>query len=139
MIAHLIGKTPCQYASVDAQVAARKAKGGGDEEASSKKRKLNDGLKQGKLRVFKGISVPFSEAQRADVQKQFLRATISANLPFTWVSNPEVQKLLVMFRSTAEEVIPSRDVLSGRLLNEESAEIEKRLKLVLAGKYAVLA
>ncbi|KAF4590493.1 hypothetical protein EYR38_009794 [Pleurotus pulmonarius] len=123
----------------DAQAAARKAKGGGDEEASLKKRKLNDDLKQGKLRVFKGISVPFSEAQRADVQKQFLRATISANLPFTWVSNAEVQKLLVMFRSTAEEVIPSRDVLSGRLLKEESAEIEKRLKLVLAGKYAVLA
>jgi hypothetical protein len=160
MIAHLIGNKACPYASKEAKKVARMERGGGrkDDVASTdaddesegpntpaKKRKRIFGkvkestMNQTKLKVFKGISIPFSEAQEDLVRKQFLRATISANLPFRWTEDAEVIKLFLLFRSAACDIIPSRRVLAGSLLNEESQRVEKCLTKALKGKYVVLA
>src|SRR5438552_2009517 len=88
----------------------------------------------GELKVYKGITVPFNDQQVAMVEKQFLRATISANLPFRWTEDPEVMKLFLLFRSTAGDVMPSRKVLAGRLLDEESSKVEGELVEALRNK-----
>jgi hypothetical protein len=156
MIAHLIGAKPCPNASKAAKAAARKVAGkaaaeedgvDGDDEsdgaAPAKKRKriaaVEKSLKQSELKVFKGIDIPFSEAQKEIIQTQFLRATISANMPFRWVTNPEVIKLFLMFRSAAGAVIPDRKALSGRLLNEESKRVAENTDKVLKGRYVLIS
>jgi len=160
MIAHILGKGgkgPCPNASAEARKAARKAKdlkGKGkrerevsgsesDDEQRAVKRKLltkvKNSMKQTHLKVFRGTQVPFTEEQLKILHEQFLRATISANLPFRWIEDPEVITLLLLFRSTADKAIPSHWQLSGRLLDNADAEVKKRLKTVLQGEYAVLA
>ncbi|KAF5350732.1 hypothetical protein D9757_012594 [Collybiopsis confluens] len=146
MIAHILGgEKPCRYASNAATVTAkvlrkriqdtrRKGKrerdgssgddeGPGDisEPAPSKRRRAVDRVEkhQTKRKVFKGISIPFSDEEEKTIHTQFTRATISANLPFQWVEDPEIIKLFSMFRSCAGNVIPSSKVLAGRLLQEE--------------------
>jgi hypothetical protein len=108
-----------------------------------KKRKLISGveksLKQSKLKVFKGISVPFTREQIGIVKQQFLRATISANLPFRWTEDIEVVKLFLLLRSTAADVIPARKVLAGTLLNDASQMVETQLVETLKGKYGTLS
>lgn len=158
---------PCPNASDDAQKTARREKKSQktargekkdqkkrerEEEGSSSenegekrrvKRKLITNveatLKQSQLKVFRGIQVPFTEEQEAIVHDQFLRATISANLPFRWVEDPEVIALFLLFRSTAGNVMPSRRQIAGPLLNSADVAVAKRLKGVLHGEYAVLA
>jgi hypothetical protein len=102
MIVHLIGTKRCLNASKEARTVARKVAGkaeatkedatDGDDEsdvAPSKKRKcvaaVEKSLKQSELKVFKGINIPFNKTHKEIIQTQFLRATISANLPFRWV------------------------------------------------------
>src|SRR5580692_10313342 len=98
MIAHLVGTNPCRYATSAAKKVARELHGGKDagsdaddengEEAgpSRKKRKLfsdiEKTLTQTELKVYKGITIPFSDEQIVVVKNQFLLATVSANLPF---------------------------------------------------------
>jgi len=101
--------------------------------------KIKTSMKQSHLKVFRGIQVPFNEEQQKILHKQFLRATISANLPFRWVEDPEIIALFLLFRSTAGEAMPSRRQLSGRLLDDANSGVIKRLKEVLRGEYAVLA
>ena len=95
-------------------------------------------MKQSKLKVYRGINVPFTSEETENVRKQFLRATISANLPFRWVEDPEVIKLFYLFRATAGAVIPNRLQVSGKLLDEEEAAVTKELKKLLHGKFAVV-
>jgi hypothetical protein len=160
MIAHILGKNgnnPCPNVSEDAQKTARTEKKGkkkkreregegSDSENDEKKRvkrklltNVETTLKQSRLKVFRGIQVPFTEEQSAMVHEQFLRATISANLPFRWVEDPEVMLLFMLFRSTAGTVIPSRQQISGQLLDSADVAVTKRLKGTLRGEYAVLA
>ncbi|KAJ7846627.1 hypothetical protein B0H14DRAFT_3678382 [Mycena olivaceomarginata] len=121
MIAHLIGAKQCKNASSAARSAARKVKNAGkkadvqdvsdsESDAQPKRRKrvaaVEKAMTQTELKVFKGIDIPFSQSQIEMLHAQFLRATISANLPFRWVENPEVIKLFLMFRSAAGDVIP---------------------------------
>jgi hypothetical protein len=47
-------------------------------------------LTQSELKVFKGSDMPFTADQKAAVQRQFVRATLSANLPFRWTENLEI-------------------------------------------------
>ncbi|KAF7341516.1 DUF659 domain-containing protein [Mycena venus] len=141
MIAHLIGKLSGKVA------AAKDAATDGDDESDSgaplKKRKrmraVEKSFKQSELKVFKGIDIPFSDAQSKIIKTQFLRATISANLPFRWVINAEVVKLFLMFRSAATTVMPDRFALSGRLLNEESKRIADNVNAILKGRYVLLS
>ncbi|RDB15234.1 hypothetical protein Hypma_004745, partial [Hypsizygus marmoreus] len=160
MIAHILGKggnSPCPNASSKARKSARILKKGkgkrvredsdsnSDDDKSEKrpKRKLltkvETSMKQSQLKVFRGINVPFTPEQEEIVRKQFLRATISANLPFQWVDNPEVMILFLLFRSTAGDVMPERRQISGQLLDDANMEVTKRLKGVLRGEYAVIA
>jgi hypothetical protein len=108
MLAHILGKgggSPCPNASSEARKTARKVKdpkgkgkrgredsgsdsNGEDERRPAKKQlltKIKTSLTQSHLKVFQGIQVPFNEEQQKIVRKQFLWATISANLPFRWV------------------------------------------------------
>jgi hypothetical protein len=155
MIAHLIGANPCRYATSAARRVAKELRGGQDagadaddengEEAgpSRKKRKLfsnvEKSITQTELKVYKGISIPFSSEQTAMVKKQFLRATISANLPFRWTEDPEVIKLFLLFQSSAFDVIPARKALGGCLLDRQSSEVEQQLREVLKGRYVTLS
>ncbi|RDB26066.1 hypothetical protein Hypma_006483 [Hypsizygus marmoreus] len=101
--------------------------------------KVETSLKQSQLKVFRGIQVPFSQEQEKIVRTQFLRATISANLPFRWVEDPEVITLFLLFRSTAGDVLPSCKQISGQLLDNANVVVTKWLKEVLRGEYAVIA
>jgi hypothetical protein len=162
MIAHLVGKTKCPHASKDARKAAikirdenkRKKDEAGESEADNEsdsdgqvKKKQRTGvfgavqrqMKQTELKVFKGIEIPFSEKEVAMVRQQVLRATISANLPFQWIENPEVIKLFTMFRSVAPEILPGRQTISGTLLNDASETVEETMMQELRGAYAVIS
>jgi len=159
MVAHILGKggnNPCHNASAEARKTARSVKdpkgkakreretSGSDndsEERPAKRMlltKVKKSLTQTHLKVFRGIQVPFSEEQQKLLHKQFLRATISANLPFRWVEDPEIITLFLLFRSTADEAMPSRKQLAGRLLDDANTGVTKRLKEALEGEYAVL-
>ncbi|KAJ7838351.1 hypothetical protein B0H14DRAFT_3459380 [Mycena olivaceomarginata] len=92
-------------------------------------------MQQTELKVFRGLNIPFNDAQSEIVRNQFLRATISANLPFRWTLDPEIIKLFFMFRSTATDVMPSDKVISGRLLDEAAARVEKEIVSTVKGKY----
>lgn len=161
MIAHILGKggnSPCPNASSEARKTAKKLRKGkgkrtrddsgsdsdsDDDNDKKPKRKLltkvETSMKQSQLKVFQGIQVPFTREQEKTVQKQFLRATISANLPFRWVDDPEVILLFMLFRSTAGDVMPSRKQIAGQLLDNANVEVTKRVKAELQGKYAVIA
>ena len=105
MVVHILGKggnSPCPNTSSEAQKTAKKLKdlkGEGkrgqedsrddadseDARKPAKKQlvtKVKTSLKQSHLKVFWGIQVPFNEEQQKIVHKQFLHATVSANLPF---------------------------------------------------------
>jgi hypothetical protein len=155
MIAHLVGKKPCQYATSAAKKTTRELRG--DQDATSnaddekhqeagppqKKRKLFSNIErtltQTELKVYKGISIPFTDEQAAMVKKQFLRATISANLPFRWTEDPEVVKLFLLFRSAAFKVIPARKTLATSLLDDEGSKVELQLQDALKGRYGTLS
>jgi hypothetical protein len=155
MIAHLIGMKPCGHASSAAKRAARELRGDQDagadaddengEEAGPprKRRKLfvnvEKSLTQSELKVYRGITIPFNDEQAAMVKKQFLRATISANIPFRWTEDPEVVKLFLLFRSAAPDVMPARKALAGHLLDKESSEVELQLQEALNGRFATLS
>ncbi|KAK7440944.1 hypothetical protein VKT23_016720 [Stygiomarasmius scandens] len=162
MIAHILrGKKGCQHASQEAVRKAQELRDGlkgkkrdkeedsdNDEakdndmmaSASSKRRKIVDRVQthQTKLKVFKGIDIPFTEEQKKSIQAQFLCASVSAKLPSLWVEDPEIIKLFLMFRSAAGDVIPSRKVLSERLLHEEYERVEAELKEELEGRSVTL-
>ena len=165
MLAHILGKggcKPCPYASELAKKTAKSLRredphptshekgqrelSKTDEESTETKKpvkrkmitQVENHMKQTSLKVFRGIQVPFSSEQEKIVREQFLRATISANLPFRWVEDPEVIALFLLFRSTAGEVMPSRQQLSGDLLNQANGEVRRRVKAELKGQYVVL-
>jgi hypothetical protein len=161
MVAHILGKNgrnPCANASDDVWKMARKEKkdpkkkrvteDNSDSENEGEKiqvakrqliTKVETNMKQSQLKVFRGIQVPFYEEQEAIVHKQFLCATISANLPFRWVEDPEVIQLFLLFRSTAGNVMPSHRQIASQLLDDANVAVMEWLKGELHGEYAVLA
>ncbi|KAF5387115.1 hypothetical protein D9615_001638 [Tricholomella constricta] len=160
MMAHILGKgghNPCPNVSSEVRKAVKALKKGkekreredsedelthGDVTKPAKKRlltKVENSMKQPQLKVFRGLSVPFSPEQEEIVRKQFLCATLSANLPFRWVEDPEIIILFLLFRSAAGDVIPSRQQISGKLLDDADLVVTKQLKSLLNGQYGVLA
>ena len=153
MIAHILGNgrtiQPCAHASEEAQNVAQEQRDIGKQsdlgasgsqkrehpEPESKAKRAKQKI-QTKLQVktFKGINIPFTDDQKKAIQAQFLRACLSANWPFRSVNDPEVIALFTMFRSAAPDVIPSRNVLSGRLLNEAAQRVDDVLKTKLEGR-----
>ncbi|KAG6858394.1 hypothetical protein C0995_000318 [Termitomyces sp. Mi166 len=100
--------------------------------------KVQASMHQSQLKVFQGQRLPFTSDQAGIVQEQFLHATVSANLPFRWIEDPEVITLFLLFWSTAGDVIPSRQQISGLLLDKANEAVHKQVKRALQGKYAVL-
>jgi hypothetical protein len=161
IVAHILGKgdnSLCPFASTEARKTVRKVKdpkgkakqgressgsdsNSDDEWRPAKKKlltKVKTSLKQSHFKVFQGIQVPFNEEQQKILHQQFLSATISANLPFRWVEDPEIIVLFLLFWSTASEAMSSCQQLSGRLLNDANSRVTKRLKEVLRREYAVM-
>ncbi|KAJ7255617.1 hypothetical protein C8J57DRAFT_1236060 [Mycena rebaudengoi] len=109
MIAHLIGRKPSAQikGSAPPTAAVDSTDDESDTAPTSKKRKklfrnVEKAMKQPELVVYRGANIPFSSA--------------------------EIERLFMMFRSTACDVIPGRDTMSGTLLNAASARVEKHLK-----------
>ncbi|KAG6862996.1 hypothetical protein C0993_000590, partial [Termitomyces sp. T159_Od127] len=94
-------------------------------------RKIEASTKQSHLKLSHGINIPFTPEQEEVVQKQFLRATISANLLFLWVKDPEVMTLFLLFWLTAGNVIPSQKQISGQLLDKANDVVADQLKTSL--------
>jgi hypothetical protein len=126
MVAHIIGHkghNPCPHASLDAKVAAKAYQTAEAEKKlqqahARKKQKTRDSdsddmphLTQQKLKVFRGINVPFSKEQEEAIALQACRAAISVNGSFDIFEDPEMLKLFRMFRSAADDVLLSGKVL----------------------------
>lgn len=152
MIAHLIGRNPCPHASEAARELAHTLKGlkkggeSGSTSTSSNKRKgasvitnVAKKMRQTELKVFRGVDIPFSEEEATAVERQVLKATVSANLPFRWIENPEIIKLFHMLRTQAYKVLPSRRVIATRLLREEGERVDADLKILFKEKYVTLS
>jgi hypothetical protein len=83
--------------------------------------------------------MPYAPSEAAALQRQALRAIISAGCAFRTFEDPEMQKLFGMMRSTAPAIMPTRKVLSGRLLNEAAADVEAQTTSALKNKYVGLS
>ncbi|KAJ6453219.1 hypothetical protein C8R47DRAFT_1329389 [Mycena vitilis] len=99
----------------------------GSSQRGAKRKKVDKSFTQSKLEVYRGLDIPFSEAQKAAIHEQFLRATQSANLPEHWVEDPEILKLFIMFRGRALDVIPTRGALGGPLLTRASQRVDAEI------------
>lgn len=143
----------CAYASKKAKSAAKKVKGstkgkgddtdneGADEDDDNASSSFGNSPKkkiQQKLKVYRGVDIPFSMEHVMAIEEQTLKATLSANLPFRWIEDSEVIKLFELFRLAATTTLPSCRVLSGRLLTDASDTVELELEKRLRGKYVVL-
>jgi len=89
--------------------------------------------RQTTLTLPRGVDVPFSEDAQKLLKRQALRATISANLPFRWLDDPEVIKLIFMLRPPALAVLPGRNGLSGSVLTREAEMVEQKMEADLCG------
>jgi len=69
-------------------------------------------------------SMPMNEATA--IHRQLLRALISANVPFSFVDNPEVNKLFKMLRPSYD--LPSRKWISTEVLDQVHEEVELEIK-----------
>ncbi|EJD32807.1 hypothetical protein AURDEDRAFT_178096 [Auricularia subglabra TFB-10046 SS5] len=158
MISHLVGKkNKCPYATDRAREVAIELRDGNSAPKASGAGKRKAGAAadnepkriatqsrveqfiQPKLQTFKGIDIPFNKAQISAIQDQCLRATVSANLPFRWIEDPEVIALFLMFRSAACDALPSRKVLSDRLLDKAADEAEAATNEALHGQNVTLS
>ena len=156
-IAHLIGtrRAPgCLYGSTAAKSEARQQRQALEEKASKQdtnkstqkhSRSASDStsqaessklkkLKQTPLKAYRNLDMPFSANDIAAIEAQILHATISANLPFRAFEDPEVLELLCMLRTAAPDIMPSRKVVSGQLLDEAAQKVKAKLEKVLVGK-----
>ncbi|KAF5349830.1 hypothetical protein D9757_015258 [Collybiopsis confluens] len=123
MAAHLVGSKPCPHTLSRAKKIAKQVKKGdtagddGDDELSDgeeplrKKRKVVEKVKQTKLVFPKGIAIPFTDDEEKRIKTQFLRATISANLPFRWVDDPEVIKLFFIVEGELKKILKGQYVI----------------------------
>ncbi|KAJ7048379.1 ribonuclease H-like domain-containing protein [Mycena amicta] len=117
--------------------------GAGQQVPTGKKRRkigaaVEKAMSQSKLQGYRGVDMPFSKDQAEAIADQFLRATQSANLPERWVDDVEVIKLLLMMRSCALDVIPSRGVLGGTLLERASNRVDGEIHRKVHGEDVML-
>ncbi|KAJ7823920.1 hypothetical protein B0H13DRAFT_2241397 [Mycena leptocephala] len=116
MIAHL---TSCPHASAAAkQLKGEKSRDDADDDDTpSGKRKqvefvaMEKVMQQMELKVFRGLNIPFNDAQAEIIS-------------------------FLMFRSTPTDLMPLDKVISGRLLDEATARVEKEIVSTVKGKYA---
>ncbi|CAK5275388.1 unnamed protein product [Mycena citricolor] len=88
---------------------------------------------------------PFSRLSRRHLRRlssrfsRTVRATISANLPFRWIADPEVLRLLMMLRSAIGDALPSPNQVSGTLLDLEEKRVTDNVKTILRGQYVTVS
>ncbi|KZP27364.1 hypothetical protein FIBSPDRAFT_948639 [Athelia psychrophila] len=87
--------------------------------------------------MYPGTKMPFSTAQAAAIQDQALCAVISANLPFHVFENPEVLKLVSMFRSATPGIVPTAKLVGGRLLNKAADIVHEKTVHIFRGRINV--
>ncbi|KAF9466987.1 ribonuclease H-like domain-containing protein [Collybia nuda] len=153
-IAHILGSRgiePCAHASDAAKAEAMRQKSAIAEKvaeksigpgSSTQKRPWSDSAshplqkksKQAPLKTYRGVDMPFSKEEISAVQAQVLRAVVSANLSFRAMENPEMLKLFGMLRTAAPEIIPSRKVIGGRLLDEAASVVSVGMHKILHGR-----
>ena len=80
---------------------------------------------QGINNFFSLQEADFSAADKAKLNQLILNATLSANIAWQWVNNPEVKVLFAFLRSKI--VLPDRRVLAGKILDQAVAEIEAKM------------
>lgn len=85
-------------------------------------------------KVYKGLSIPFSQCKTKSVHAQLECVVIACNLAENFFLHPEVQTLFTMFCSAALEVFPSGKLIGGRLLDEAARNVDERVKKELKGK-----
>jgi hypothetical protein len=76
----------------------------------------------------------FSKEEIAEIQNQALRAIISANLPYGVFDDLEMIKLMEMLQACTMDVLPSRKVVGGQLLNDAVEKIDDEMKGLFDGK-----
>ncbi|KAJ7720105.1 hypothetical protein B0H16DRAFT_1474563 [Mycena metata] len=153
-ITHLLGgKNACPHASPEAKAEATaqhkatkeaessKKHGYSDapaasEEPLSKKHRQHPALTQSTLTVFRRNDMPYSESEKAAVQRQALRAIVSAGFPMNSFEDPEALILFGMMRSTDPAIMPTGKVVGGRLPNNAAAEVEDTVDKALRDRYA---
>ncbi|KAJ7882909.1 ribonuclease H-like domain-containing protein [Mycena leptocephala] len=91
-------------------------------------------LKQTMLKTYTGLDMPFSSSEVEAIEAQALRTIVSTNSAFRLFEDPEMLTLLGMMRSRAPEIIPSRKVIAGRLLDEVASTVEQKLFNILKGQ-----
>jgi hypothetical protein len=91
-------------------------------------------LKQTMLKTYTGLDMPFSSSEVEAIEAQALRTIVSTNSAFRLFEDPEMLTLLGMMRSRAPEIIPSRKVIAGRLLDEAASTVEQKLFNILKGQ-----
>jgi hypothetical protein len=153
-VAHILGRVgrgaatseKCPHTSLEAREEAKAHREELSVSSTSSKRSAPDGehssiqSKKSKtgtqqpLRVYNALSMPFSATEAAAIKAQALRAAISGNFPFRAFEDVEVLKLLGMLRKEAPDIMPSRKILSGSLLNEAANVCDRNLSAVLQGK-----
>ncbi|KAL1711697.1 hypothetical protein EV715DRAFT_268390 [Schizophyllum commune] len=105
---------------------------------SSKRRKvkqmewLTKVLMQGTLKAYKRNDMPFPKESIGPLEQQVERTTLSANLPWRWIEDIEVQILTWMMRIEAPAVLPTAFILSDQMLDKMEKEVES--KIVLRGE-----
>lgn len=156
-ISHLIGKAnACKHASAEAIEAAKmeqSSRGSGASQpltqaitvskhsrsstaSGPESEPLRKKLKQTDLtaHVFRGIDIPFSPGEKAAIEAQALRATISANWAFQTWDDPEVKKLFWLLRTAAPSAMPSAKMVSMRLLDEAAENVKSKMVQRLKGR-----
>jgi hypothetical protein len=145
-IAHLIGGkgvAECQHSSEEAKSEARDLRASliAAAETSKKRQHTDDSHNtnnsnkrprvEKKLKTYTGVNMPFSQSESQAIKAQALRAIISTNSSFGLFENPEMQTLFKMIRTTSVEILPSRKVASGRLLNDAAVIVEGKINKVM--------
>jgi hypothetical protein len=72
------------------------------------------------------VDKSISTNEAAAIHRQLLRALISANVSFSFVENPEVNKLFKMLRPSYD--LPSRKWISTEVLDQVHEEVELEIK-----------
>ena len=91
---------------------------------------------QKSMESFVDKSIPPNEM--AAIHQQLLRALLSANVPFSFVDNPEVIKLFKMIRPSYN--LPSRKWISTEVLDQVHKEVDHEIqKFAAEAKFLTLS
>ena len=96
----------------------------------------NSTITQTSMESFVDKNMPINEA--IAIHRQLLRVLLSANVSFSFVDNPEVNKLFKMLRPSYD--LPSRKWISTEILDQVHEEIEHEIeKFAVDAKFLTLS